>query len=201
MAWITPVTLAGRHVTLLPLEPAHESGLIEAASDGMLWQLWFTSVPRPDEMQSAIATRLAWAAAGTMLPFTVTKTGTGRILGMTSYGHIDPAAPSAARRLEIGWTWYATQAQRSAVNTEAKQLLLAHAFDTLGCVAVELRTHALNQASRRAIERLGAKLDGILRQHQPVRDGTLRDTCVYSIIAAEWPAVRSHLAWQLERPR
>ncbi|WP_419729931.1 GNAT family N-acetyltransferase [Lichenicola sp.] len=201
MAWITPTELAGRHVTLLPLDPAHAGGLIEAASDGMLWQLWFTSVPRPEEMEAAIATRLAWAAAGTMLPFTVTEPATGRILGMTSCGHIDPSAPAAVRRLEIGWTWYAKRVQRSAVNTEAKQLLLAHAFETLGCVAVELRTHALNQASRRAIERLGAKLDGILRQHQLARDGTLRDTCVYSIIATEWPAVRSHLAWQLERPR
>lgn len=197
MDWAKPVRLAGRHVTLLPLEPQHHDGLVEAARDGMLWRLWFTGVPGPDEMADAIATRLAWRDQGVMLPFTVVEAVTGRIVGMTSFGSIDPVV----RRMEIGWTWYADRVQRTAINTEAKQLLLTHAFETLDCVAVELRTHFMNQRSRRAIERLGAKLDGVLRHNVRAKDGTLRDSCVYSIIATEWPAVRSHLAWELERPR
>ncbi|NPD67185.1 GNAT family N-acetyltransferase [Lichenicola cladoniae] len=197
MVWTTPVRLAGRHVTLLPLEHEHHDGLVEAARDGMLWRLWFTSVPNPDEMADDIATRLAWRDQGIMLPFTVTETDTGAIVGMTSFGRIDPIV----RRMEIGWTWYAERVQRTALNTEAKRLMLTHAFETLDCVAVELRTHFMNYRSRRAIERLGAKLDGVLRHNVRTRDGTLRDSCSYSIIAAEWPAVRSHLAWELERPR
>lgn len=197
MGWTTPVRLVGRHVTLLPLEHEHHDGLVEAAGDGMLWRLWFTSVPSPDEMADDIATRLAWRDQGIMLPFTVTETDTGSIVGMTSFGRIDPIV----RRMEIGWTWYAERVQRTALNTEAKRLMLTHAFETLDCVAVELRTHFMNYRSRRAIERLGAKLDGVLRHNVRTRDGTLRDSCAYSIIAAEWPAVRSHLAWELERPR
>ena len=195
VSWIAPLRLEGRHVTLLPLQRGHRDELVEAASDGALWELWYTSVPTPDGMEADIAKRLAWQDEGSMLPFTVTETGTGAVLGMTSYGHID----AAVRRLEIGWTWYAARAQRTGINTEAKRLLLGHAFETLGCVAVELRTHVLNAQSRRAIERIGAKLDGVLRHHQRARDGTLRDTCVYSIIAPDWPAVRSHLDWQLRR--
>ncbi len=195
MAWIEPVRLSGRHVALVPLQHDHRDALAEAASDGALWTLWYTSVASPETMEADIATRLAWQDAGSMLPFTVIDQAGGTIVGMTSYGHID----EKARRLEIGWTWYAARMQRTALNTEAKLLLLRHAFETLGCIAVELRTHALNHRSRRAIERLGAKLDGILRHHQIARDGTLRDTCVYSIIAPDWPAVRSNLAWQLER--
>lgn len=197
MSWIAPVRLTGRHVTLVPLQRNHCDALIEAASDGMLWTYWFTGVPAPDEMADAIATRLAWRDAGTMLPFTVIEAGSGTIVGMTCYGHVD----AAVRRVEIGWTWYAQRMQRTGLNTEAKQLLLSHAFETLDCIAVELRTHFLNHRSRRAIERIGAKLDGVLRHHQLAKDGTLRDTCVYSIIAAEWPAVRSNLRWELERPR
>ncbi|MGI4956388.1 MAG: GNAT family N-acetyltransferase [Janthinobacterium lividum] len=197
MGWTTPVQLVGRHVTLLPLEPQHHDGLVEAARDGMLWGIWFTSVPSPDGMADDIATRLAWHDQGIMLPFTVVETATGRIVGMTSFGRIDPVV----RRVEIGWTWYADRVQRTALNTEAKRLLLTHAFETLECVAVELRTHFMNHRSRRAIERLGAKLDGVLRHNARSKDGTLRDSCVYSIIAAEWPTVRSHLAWELERPR
>ncbi len=196
MSWIDPVRLAGRHVTLEPLRTDHAAALIEAVSDGALWRLWYTSVPEPDRMASEIAHRLAQQAAGDAVPFAVLDHD-GRPVGMTSYGHLDAAAP----RLEIGWTWYARRVQRTALNTEAKLLLLGHAFETLGCIAVELRTHSLNQQSRRAIERLGAKLDGVLRNHQVARDGTLRDSCVYSIIASEWPAVRSHLTWQLERAR
>jgi RimJ/RimL family protein N-acetyltransferase len=148
-------------------------------------------------MAGEIERRLGLQAAGSMLPFTVIDTLTGAIAGMTTYMHID----AANRRVEIGSTWYARRVQRTALNTEAKLLLLQHAFDTLGCVAVEFRTHVMNQPSRRAIERLGAKLDGILRQHMILPDGLMRDTCVYSILHGEWPVVRQHLRWQLERPR
>ncbi len=194
---IGPVTLTGRHVELVPLSAAHRDGLVEAVRDGEAWRLWYTSVPDPDGMAEEIERRLALGRAGAMLPFTVLDGPGGRIVGMTTYMNVDAAAP----RVEIGSTWYARRVQRSALNTEAKLLLLAHAFDALGCLAVELRTHVLNQQSRRAIERLGARLDGILRGHQRAKDGSIRDTCVYSIVQPEWPAVRSHLAWQIERPR
>lgn len=191
----SPVTLAGRLVELLPLAHAHHDALVAAVKDGELWKLWYTSVPAPGEMAAEIARRLRLQADGTMLPFTVVDRGAGRIVGMTTYMNVDAALP----RVEIGSTWTAASAQRTGLNTEAKLLLLGHAFDVLGCSAVEIRTHALNLQSRRAIERLGARLDGILRGHQRAKDGTLRDTCVYSIVAAEWPAVRSHLQWQLKR--
>lgn len=158
-----------------------------------MWKVWCTSVPRPEAMQAEIARRLDLQKRGTMLPYTVIRQSDQRIVGMTSFMNIDKAGP----RVEIGSTWYAASVQRTAVNTEAKQLLLSYAFETLNCLAVELRTHGLNQRSRRAIERLGAKLDGILRCHQRLPDGSLRDTCVYSITAAEWPAVRNHLRWSL----
>lgn len=192
---IRPLTLTGAHVELVPLEPDHEDGLIEAVRDGELWELWYTSIPEPDGMKAEIERRLALRAAGTMLPFTVIDRSTGRIAGMTTYMNIDASAP----RVEIGSTWYARSVQRSPLNTEAKLLLLGHAFEQLECLAVEFRTHFLNQQSRRAIERLGAKLDGVLRSHLRASNGTLRDTCVYSIIASEWPAVRGHLAWKLQR--
>lgn len=193
---IRPVSLEGNHVTLVPLSPTHRDGLVAAVADGELWKLWYTSVPAPEGMEAEIARRLRLQAEGSMLAFTVIAPG-GTVVGMTTYMNIDAATP----RLEIGSTWYAASVQRSSLNTEAKLLLLGHAFETLGCVAVELRTHALNQQSRRAIERLGAKLDGVLRCHQRTKDGNLRDTCVYSITASEWPAVRTHLRWQLERRR
>lgn len=195
MAEILPVTLTGKRVELLPLAPEHHDALAAAVQDGELWKLWYTNVPAPGDMAAEIARRLKLQAAGSMLPFTIVDRRSGRIVGMTTYMNIDAALP----RVEIGSTWYAASAQRTGINTEAKLLLLGHAFETLGCPAVEIRTHALNQQSRRAIERLGAKLDGILRQHMRAKDGTLRDTCVYSIVAAEWPAVRSNLRWQLER--
>jgi glucosamine--fructose-6-phosphate aminotransferase (isomerizing) len=194
---LQPVTLSGRHVELVPLAREHRAALTEAVRDGELWQLWYTAIPSPDEMAAEIDRRLGLQAAGSMLPFTVLNGAGGRVVGMTTYMNIDAAAP----RVEIGSTWYAQSAQRSGLNTEAKLLLLTHAFERLGCLAVEFRTHFMNQQSRRAIERLGAKLDGVLRSHQRLRDGTLRDTCVYSITAAEWPTVRRHLTWQLERPR
>lgn len=194
---LQPVTLSGRNVELVPLAREHRAALTEAVRDGELWQLWYTAIPSPDEMAAEIDRRLGLQAAGSMLPFTVLDGAGGRVVGMTTYMNIDAAAP----RVEIGSTWYAQSAQRSGLNTEAKLLLLTHAFERLGCLAVEFRTHFMNQQSRRAIERLGAKLDGVLRSHQRLRDGTLRDTCVYSITAAEWPTVRRHLTWQLERPR
>jgi RimJ/RimL family protein N-acetyltransferase len=192
---IQPTTLTGHHVALVPLSEEHNDGLMAAVRDGNLWQLWYTTIPAPDHMKAEIERRLALQAAGTMLPFTVIDRPGGRIVGMTTYMNIEAAGP----RVEIGSTWYAQSVQRTALNTEAKLLLLEHAFDRLDCLAVEFRTHFFNQQSRRAIGRLGAKLDGVLRSHQRGRDGTLRDTCVYSIIASEWPTVRSHLRWQLAR--
>jgi RimJ/RimL family protein N-acetyltransferase len=196
VAWPDPIELRGQHATLLPLAPAHEAGLIEAVRDGELWRLWYTAVPAPERMAAEIARRLGLQAAGSMLPFTVTDAA-GRIVGMTTYMHVD----ALNRRVEIGSTWTAASAQRTPLNTECKLMLLRHAFDALGCIAVEFRTHRLNTQSRRAIERLGAQLDGVLRAHQVSADGSLRDTAVYSITAAEWPAVRSHLEWLLAKPR
>ena len=188
-----PVTLTGRHVALVPLSTDHHDALVEAVRDGELWRLWYTSAASPAEMRADIDRRLDLQRRGVMLPFTVLDRPDGHVVGMTTYMAIDHATP----RLEIGSTWYASRVQRTALNTEAKRLLLAHAFDRLGCLAVELRTHVLNQQSRRAIERLGARLDGILRAHQRARNGTIRDTCVYSITAAEWPAIEAHLTWLL----
>ncbi|HTK35057.1 MAG TPA: GNAT family protein [Caulobacteraceae bacterium] len=194
---LSPVALAGRHVRLEPLSRDHHDGLVEAVRDGEPWRLWYTSVPPPEGMGQEIERRLGLQAAGSMLPFTVFDAPTGRIAGMTTYMNIDRAGP----RVEIGSTWYAGRVQRTGLNTEAKRLLLAHAFDTLDCLAVELRTHVLNRESRRAIERIGAKLDGVLRCHGRAKDGSLRDTCVYSIVASEWPAVRANLEWMLAQPR
>ena len=196
MSWPDPVTLAGPHARLAPLAAEHHEALCEATRDGELWQLWYTSVPSPAGMAAEIERRLRLQATGSMLPFTVFDAG-GRVVGMSTYMNID----ATQRRLEIGSTWYAASAQRTPLNTQCKRLLLGHAFEALGCIAVELRTHRLNSQSRRAIERLGAQLDGILRAHMKAADGTLRDTAVYSITAAEWPAVRCHLDWQLARPR
>lgn len=190
-----PITLSGRHVALHPLDPRHHDDLVQAVTEGALWRLWYTTIPRPEAMEAEIARRLALQAAGTMLPFAVIDPATGQAVGMTTYMNIDAATP----RLEIGSTWLARRVQRTALNTEAKLLLLTHAFERLGCIAVEFRTHFHNQQSRRAIERLGAKLDGVLRQHMRLADGSLRDTCVYSIIASEWPAVRAGLNWKLEQ--
>ena len=194
MAQLGPITLTGRYVELRPLEREHHDDLVEAVKDGDLWRLWYTSIPTPEAMATEIDRRLELQSSGTMIPFTAVDRGSGQAIGMTTYMNIDAGTP----RLEIGSTWYARRAQRTPLNTEAKLLLLAHAFDTIGCIAVEFRTHFHNQQSRRAIERLGAKLDGILRQHLRVADGSLRDTCVYSIIRSEWPAVRSGLQWKLE---
>jgi len=194
MPWLEPVSLAGAHVRLEPLSQAHRAGLIDAVKDGELWKLWYTAIPAPEGMEKEIERRLALQNAGSMLPFTVFD-AEGRVAGMTTYMNVD----AANRRVEIGSTWYAQRVQRTMLNTEAKLLLLTQAFERLDCIAVEFRTHFFNRPSRRAIERLGAKLDGILRSHQIGVNGTLRDTAVYSIIAAEWPVVRQHLTFSLTR--
>lgn len=197
MTWPQPVTLRGTHATLEPLTHARHDELVEAVRDGELWNLWYTFVPRPDEVKAEIERRLEQQRKGTLLPFAVVENSSGTAVGMTCYLNID----AEVRRLEIGMTWYRKRVQRTALNTECKLMLLTHAFEALDCVAVEFRTHFINHQSRRAIERLGAKLDGILRNHRRVTDGTLRDTCVYSIIASEWPSIRSHLQYQLTRSR
>lgn len=197
MIWLQPVTLRLARATLAPLDPAHHDGLVEAVNDGELWKLWYTRIPEPARMGAEIERRLGLQKAGSMLPFTIFDNDSGRVAGMTTYMNVD----AGNRRLEIGSTWYRKAVQRSSLNTQCKLALLTHAFEVLDCIAVEFRTHFLNTASRRAIERLGAKLDGILRSHQQLPDGSLRDTCVYSIVASEWPSVRNHLNWQLERHR
>ena len=197
MTWPTPVTLRGKLVTLEPLHHDQHDGLVESACDGELWNLWYTFVPTPQTMRADIDRRLALQTAGSMVPFVIIANATQRVVGATGYMNID----AENRRVEIGHTWYAASAQRSGINTETKRLLLAHAFEELDCIAVEFRTHFFNRTSRAAIERLGAKLDGILRNHRRGADGNLRDTCVYSIIAGEWPTVRTHLDYQLNKPR
>jgi N-acetyltransferase len=193
--WIEPVVLENAHVRLEPLAAAHAGDLVQAASDGVLWRLWFTSVPEPEAMPDWIEAALSQAANGEGQAFAVRRLADGRIVGSTRYGHAD----AVNRRVEIGWTWYAAGAQRSAVNSACKRLLLGHAFEQLDCIAVELRTHRLNHRSRAAIERLGARLDGVLRNHRILPDGSIRDTVVYSILDSEWPALRRHLDHQLER--
>ena len=192
--WLAPTSLRGAHSALEPLATEHHDGLAMAAAE--LGPLWYTAIPTPEGMAAEIQRRLGLQAAGTMLPFT-SFDAAGRIVGMTTYMNVD----SANRRVEIGSTWTAPRMQRSPFNTECKLLLLGHAFETLNCIGVEFRTHFFNQQSRAAIERLGAKLDGILRNHSRASNGTLRDTAVYSIVESEWPTVKAHLRWQLDKPR
>jgi len=195
-AWPSPTRLQSAHCALEPLAPEHHDALVAAARDGELWKLWYTAIPGPEGMRTEIARRLDLQTKGSMLPFT-TLDASGKVVGMTTYMNID----ALNKRVEIGSTWTAASMQRGPFNTECKLLLLGHAFEELGCIAVEFRTHFFNQQSRRAIERLGARLDGILRNHQRASNGTLRDTCVYSILESEWPTVKAHLRWQLEKPR
>ena len=190
-----PVTLEGHGVRLEPLGPEHAPALREAAADGRLWELWFTSVPEPEQTETYISQALAGRDAGDMLPFAVREASSGKLVGSTRYHDIVPAAA----RVEIGYTWYAKRWQKSHVNSACKLLLLAHAFDALGCRVVGLRTDNFNFASQRAIEALGAKKDGVIRHHQPRRDGTIRDTVMYSILDAEWPGVKRHLELRLAR--
>lgn len=197
MSFISPVTLAGQHAVLEPLSREHEAELKRATADGELWKLWYTSIPTVENVGAEIERRLGLLEKGSMLPFSIRDVPSGEVVGMTTLMNVD----AANRRVEIGSTWYARRVQRSPLNTECKRLLLGHAFEELGCIAVEFRTHFMNQQSRRAIERLGAKLDGVLRSHQISPNGTIRDTCVYSIVASEWPTVRAHLDWQMAKPR
>jgi RimJ/RimL family protein N-acetyltransferase len=195
MAFVEPVTLEGRHVRIEPLAHEHADGVRAAAADGELWRLWYTSVPAPDKTTEWIDIALDMRDRLGAMPFVVRERASGDIVGATRYFNVD----AANRRLEIGHTWYAKRVQRTAVNTECKLLLLTHAFEALGCIAVEFRTSSFNSQSREAIARLGAKQDGILRSHQILPDGTLRDTVVFSIIAPEWPAVKRHLVFRLEK--
>jgi N-acetyltransferase len=192
-----PVTLEGHGVRLEPLTPAHAPDLEAAASDGRLWELWYTSVPAPTEVSSYIETALAGQAAGRMLPWAVRELETGAVVGSTRYHDI----VAEIDRVEIGYTWYARQWQRTHVNTACKLLLFIYAFETLGCQVVGLRTDNFNFASQRAIAALGAKLDGVLRHHQARRDGTVRDSFMYSVLAREWADVKRHLRLRLEKHR
>jgi RimJ/RimL family protein N-acetyltransferase len=193
MGFADSVSLHGQRVSLVPLSVSHEQNLADALRDGDLWTLWYTSIPTPERLRAEIDRRLELLRRGSMIPFAVIEKSTGEAVGMTTFMNID----AANRRLEIGSTWYRKRVQRTALNTECKLLLLAYAFEQLRCIAVEFRTSFFNQQSRAAILRLGAKLDGILRQHQIAANGTLRDTCVYSILDSEWPAVKAHLAYRL----
>ena len=195
MNWLTPVTLRGTHAILEPMSHEHHDGLCLATTDGQLSKLWYTSVPSPENMRGEIARRLDLQNKGTMLPFSVRHVASGDIVGMTTYMNVD----SVNHRVEIGSTWYAKRVQRTALNTECKYMLLRHAFETLDVIAVEFRTSSFNHQSRRAIERLGAKQDGILRNHMRMPNGALRDSVVYSILPNEWPAVKTHLEAQLAR--
>jgi RimJ/RimL family protein N-acetyltransferase len=197
MLKVEPVELQRGPVRLVPLGLEHEDGLKRAAADGELWTLRITSVPEPENTRAYIATALAGREAGHRFAFAVLDASSGEVIGSTSYHDIAPAID----RLEIGWTWYAKKVQRSAVNTTAKLLLMTHAFETLGAKLVGWRTDNYNFASQRAIERLGARKDGVLRHHALRRDGTVRDTVMYSLTVGEWPEVKAHLEHQLARPR
>lgn len=195
MTALVPVELTGEIVRLEPLSHDHAAGLVEATKDGELWKLWYTSVPTPDGMEAEIDRRLVLQDAGTMIPFATRDLRSGKVIGMTTYMNIDASLP----RVEIGSTWNAKSAQGSGINPESKLLLLTHAFEVWDCPAVEFRTSWHNRQSRAAIEKLGAKLDGVLRQHTRTSDGSLRDTCVYSVVQAEWPQVRASLRFRLGR--
>jgi len=195
--FVAPVTLSGAYAALEPLAEAHLDGIRAAAADGELWRLWYTSVPAPERTDAWYAAALDMRERLGAMPFAVRDNASGAIVGSTRYFNVD----AANRRLEIGHTWYAKRAQRTPINTECKLLLLTHAFEALRCIAVEFRTHWFNHASRTAIARLGAKQDGVLRNHQLMPDGSRRDTVVFSILDSEWPAVKAHLRFLLERPR
>ncbi len=197
MGFVNAVTLEARGITLLPLALEHEEGLCAAASDGALWNLRVTSVPEPDQTRAYIENALAMRDAGNRFAFAVTDTASGEVLGSTSYHDIVPAV----KRVEIGWTWYAKRCQRTHVNSTCKLLLMTHAFETLGCHVVGWRTDNFNFSSQAAIERLGAKKDGVLRGHALRRDGTIRDTVMYSMRAGEWPEAKAQLLYLLDKPR
>jgi len=193
-AWNAIPTLKGEHVTLEPLSRDHVPALKDAVRDGELWRLWYTSIPDPEGLPAYVDKALALREVGQAIPFAV-RDASGAVVGSTRFGNIE----AEHRRVQIGWTWYAKRAQRTGLNTEAKALLLAHAFEVMGCGRVEFFTHAMNHASRAAIARLGAKEEGVLRNHMRMPDGSWRDTVVFSIIDGEWPAVRSHLRHLMAR--
>jgi RimJ/RimL family protein N-acetyltransferase len=197
MAFVEPVTLTARGIALVPLALSHETGLRLAAADGELWKVRVTSVPEPEQTRDYIDTALAMRDAGNRFAFAVTDAATGTVLGCTSFHDIVPAL----KRVEIGWTWYAKSSQRTHVNTTAKLLMLTHAFEVLGCHVVGWRTDNFNFASQAAIERLGAKKDGVIRGHALRRDGTIRDTVMYSLRSGEWPEVKAQLLYLLDKPR
>ena len=197
MSFVQPVTLSGRGIQLVPLTLAHEAGLRAAAADGQLWQLRITSVPEPEETRAYIETALSGRDTDARFAFAVIDQASGTVLGSTSYHDILPAV----KRLEIGYTWYAARCQRTHVNTTCKLLMLTHAFETLGCHVVGWRTDNFNHASQRAIERLGARKDGVIRGHALRRDGTIRDTVMYSLRSGEWPEVKAQLLYLLDKPR
>ena len=197
MSFVEAVNLSARGVALVPLAPEHEQGLRDAAADGELWKIRVTSVPEPQDTRAYIEAALQGREAGHRFAFAVLDEATGTVLGSTSYHDILPAV----RRLEIGYTWYARRCQRTHVNTTCKLLMLSHAFDTLGCHVVGWRTDNFNHASQRAIERLGARKDGVIRGHAMRRDGTIRDTVMYSLRSGEWPEVKAQLLYLLDKPR
>lgn len=192
--WIEDFTVEGKYVSVVPLSMQHHDDLVEAVADGDLYRLWYTAVPTPEAMAAEIERRLE---LGSMFAFAVIDAASGKAVGMTTYMNID----ADNNRLEIGSTWYRQSVQKTPLNTECKLLLLQYAFEKLDCICVEFRTHFMNVQSRRAIERLGAKLDGILRSQMTMADGSVRDTAVYSVIASEWLAVKANLTWQMEKPR
>lgn len=195
--WPEPFSVEGKHVSVLPLSDDHLDDLKDAVADGDLHKLWYTMIPEGKDMAAEIKRRLSLQEQGSMLPFSVKNNSTGKVIGMTTYMNIE----ANHRRLEIGSTWYGKSAQRTPLNTECKLLLLQHAFENLNCIVVEFRTHFINIQSRQAIERLGAKFDGVLRSNMIMDNGTIRDTAVYSILAQEWPTVKANLQWKLEKPR
>jgi RimJ/RimL family protein N-acetyltransferase len=197
MSFVQPVTLSGRGVELVPLGLEHEAGLRAAAADGELWNLRITSVPEPEQTRAYIEDALKAREAGHRFAFAVRDQATGTVLGSSSYHDILPAV----KRVEIGYTWYAARCQRTHVNTTCKLMLLTHAFDTMGCNVVGWRTDNFNHASQRAIERLGARKDGVIRGHALRRDGTIRDTVMYSLRSGEWPEVKAQLLYMLDKPR
>ena len=197
MPFVEPTTLSARGLTLVPLDASHEAGLGAAAADGALWNLRVTSVPEPEQTRKYIEDALQMRADGNRFAFAVVEDATGTVLGTTSYHDILPAV----KRVEIGYTWYAQRCQRTHVNTTCKLLMLQHAFDTLACNVVGWRTDNFNFASQAAIERLGAKKDGVIRGHAMRRDGTIRDTVMYSLRAGEWPEVKAQLIYLLDKPR
>ncbi|MFT4664947.1 MAG: RimJ/RimL family protein N-acetyltransferase [Patescibacteria group bacterium] len=193
MAWLNKTTLNGKKAKLIPLEKSHREGLLAAASDGKLWELWYTSVPSEDSIDQYIETALTEQLHGRALPFTILDASTNKIIGCTRYCN---AVPNN-RRLEIGYTWYAKSCQKTGINTECKYLLLQYAFEQLNCIAVEFKTHSHNRNSQRAISRLGAKLDGVIRNHSITKNGIIRDACMYSIIQSEWEVVKFSLDFEM----